>query len=111
MTDRQSGSGVRPFAPGPLATFGSLTVALTGACVGNVDPRTDDPRAQAKMIPGAELAAARSFSRLSSNEYDSTVRDLLGEAKAGSGLLLPPDERAPKSPFDNEYRLQVPGKA
>jgi hypothetical protein len=46
--------------------------------------------------------------RLTAAEYDATVRDLLGVASASSSLLLPEDKR---TPYDNDYTLQLPSEA
>ncbi|MBK8233993.1 MAG: DUF1588 domain-containing protein [Deltaproteobacteria bacterium] len=46
--------------------------------------------------------------RLTANEYDNTVRDLLQGDEAASALLLPYDK---PTPFDNDYTNQIPSKA
>ncbi len=46
--------------------------------------------------------------RLTANEYDNTLRDLLLGDEAQSQLLLPND---PRTPFDNAYANQEPSQA
>src|SRR5262245_7153592 len=93
---------------------------LSASCLGNLggdeegsestgvpaDP--DDPQSGSKDpavigLPGKELAASSPFRRLTSDEYDNALRDLVGETSRASHLVLPEDLR---SPFDNDFSLQ-----
>lgn len=56
----------------------------------------------------AEQVAPIGLRRLTSYEYDNTLRDLLLDETRASNLLLPEDLRMP---FDNDYTLQVPSTA
>lgn len=56
----------------------------------------------------ADTVAALGVRRLSTVEYDNTVRDLLGDDSRPSGTYLPPDARLP---FDNDVDSQVPSRA
>lgn len=89
------------------------------------DPRDGAPLAGgASQLPGASAASAgapsiagaagtlglgaNGITRLSREEYRSTLRSLLGVDMASDVELLPADSF---TPFDNDYTLQVPSKA
>src|SRR5262245_57135491 len=91
-----------------------LGVALIGAaCTGSIiDPGGNEngnggPGGSVKTASG-ELVAVSGLRRLTAAEYDATVKDLLGETQAASAMLLPTD---PRTPFDNDYKFQVPSQA
>jgi hypothetical protein len=59
-------------------------------------------------LPGADLAASIGLRRLTTFEYDNTLRDLLGETMRPGAGVLPADAR---TPFDNDHTVQEPSKA
>jgi Protein of unknown function (DUF1588)/Protein of unknown function (DUF1592)/Protein of unknown function (DUF1595)/Protein of unknown function (DUF1587) len=59
-------------------------------------------------LPGADLAAQSAPRRLTSEEYDNVLVDLLGDLSRNSALVLPPDTR---TPFDNDYSVQIASQA
>jgi hypothetical protein len=59
-------------------------------------------------LPSAALAPVSGLRRLTSFEYDNTLRDLLGDTTRPSRAILPADAR---TPFDNDYTVQVASKA
>lgn len=59
-------------------------------------------------LPGATLAANSALRRLTSYEYDNTIRDLLGDDSRRSRELLPEDNR---KLFDNDYTTQATSTA
>jgi hypothetical protein len=74
-----------------------LLPAMAGGCVGNIGDSGNSSKDPAPPA-GAELAAAKShLMRLTSAEYDNTVRDLLGDT-THPGLAFSPDEQV--GPFD-----------
>jgi hypothetical protein len=84
-----------PGTPGsnPTGSGGSTTMGGSG---------------QPAELPGIGLTPATGLRRLSSREYDATLRDLLGDTTTGSNQLLPTDLR---TPFDNDYRTQEQASA
>jgi hypothetical protein len=77
-----------------------------GCAVGSIGGGSPDesnvPQPAEKVVPRVGLR------RLTSYEYDNTVRDLLGDTTRKSALVLPED---PRTPFDNDYDKQAPSKA
>jgi hypothetical protein len=65
--------------------------------------------AQTTAIP-KELAALSGLRRLTSDEYDNVLRDLLSDNARSSDLVLPEDLR---NPFDNDFTApgQLPSRA
>jgi hypothetical protein len=59
-------------------------------------------------LPSAALAPPTGLRRLTSAEYDNTLRDLIGDVTRSGGAILPADAR---TPFDNDYTVQVASKA
>jgi hypothetical protein len=68
------------------------------ACTGVIG---DD--AERGVSEQALLASPSGLRRLTSSEYDTTLRDLLGDTAYDSELLLPAEV---KNPFDNDYSTQ-----
>ncbi len=122
-----------PFAR--IGTFAIAMVLLLAGCVGAIDdgssPGSDSTwRAPDGTGPGAggsaggsagrsaggtggvpsssALAYTSGLRRLTSWEYDNTLRDLLGDTSRPSKVILPVDGR---TPFDNDFLLQEPSKA
>lgn len=54
-----------------------------------------------------EEVARIGLRRLTSAEYDATLRDILLDEESNSELLLPVD---PRTPFDNDYTTQIPSE-
>ncbi len=67
-----------------------------------------NPAAPRPALPAADLAPFSGLRRLTVDEYDNAIRDLLGDDTRGGRLLLPDD---PRMPFDNDYTNQVGSKA
>lgn len=61
-----------------------------------------DPPAEVNLVPEALSR------RLSQNELDNTLRDLVGDGSRPARLYLAEDEFAP---YDNDYRLQTASRA
>ena len=80
----------------------TLVLGCEGKIVGRGGPGGGTPSAAAlKMGPtGAH--------RLSRDEYDNTVRDLVGDT-AGEGFALLPEDA--HDPFDNNYLTQLPSQS
>jgi hypothetical protein len=96
------GEGGSDDGTGDVATQADVTSAPTGGDDGDVGGSDDSGGPAA-----GEPVAFSGLRRLTVEEYNATVRDLLG-VEAGGELLLPPD---PLSPFDNDYRQQSASKA
>lgn len=107
-----------PFA---LACSGDLTGSRAGGSEGATAPGvTGQPSAPGAgsaagaagswpgSAPGALGLGANGITRLSREEYRSTLRSLLGVDVGVDAELLPADSFAP---FDNDYTLQVPSRA
>src|SRR5215470_16038328 len=79
----------------------TLILGCDGKLVGPGGPGGGSPGAALKMGPtGAH--------RLSRDEYDNTVRDLVGDT-AGEGFALLPEDA--HDPFDNNYLTQLASQA
>src|SRR5262245_58822285 len=101
---------------------GALTlIAIVGAgCTGSIDdppgagPATDPASQMPGPTPGSssgvgrELAPAGGLRRLTVDEYDNTIRDLLGEPKGSSQQALPHDSN---KLFDNDVTAQAESPA
>src|SRR5262245_46043440 len=98
------------FAPGMrkqdagLRIRGAVLVALTSAagCVGIIGGDDEE------VVPPASEVAVSGLRRLTIDEYNNTLRDLLGDSSRPGVLLLPMDAR---TPFDNDYAEQVASQA
>ena len=82
-------------------------VVATCACVGNIGDssnggRPGDLPADVATVPPSGMR------RLTIDEYDSTLRDILLDDTRSSDLLLPKDVR---NPFDNDASEQIPSQA
>jgi hypothetical protein len=79
-------------------------VALTSAagCVGLIGGDDEE------VVPPAAEVAVSGLRRLTIDEYNNTLRDLLGDNSRPGVLLLPMDAR---TPFDNDYAEQVASQA
>ncbi len=96
-------TGLDAGASGDDATGGS---GGSGSASDGVDTTADDTGAPP---PEDEGQVGRSgLRRLTANEYDNTLRDLLLGDEPQSALLLPYDK---PTPFDNDYTNQIPSKA
>lgn len=82
---------------------GALT--LLGACDGKIVGGGAPGGGTAG--PGLQIGASGAR-RLSRDEYDNTVRDLVGDT-AGEGFALLPEDA--HDPFDNNYLTQIPSQA
>jgi hypothetical protein len=81
---------------------GSATEGEPDSGSGTTDGDGSEPPGNADQIGPTGLR------RLTSREYDATLRDLLLDETAQSNLLLPED---PRTPFDNAYAGQDPSAA
>ncbi len=72
------------------------------------DGGTDDGSEPSDPPHDADQIGPTGLRRLTSREYDATLRDLLQDESAASNLLLPED---PRTPFDNAYAGQDPSAA
>lgn len=84
-----------------------------GAAEGAEAAGSDGSASEAGSDDGAppeapEQVAPIGLRRLTANEYDNTLRDLLLDETRESALVLPEDLR---TPFDNDYTLQAPSLA
>jgi len=68
----------------------------------------DDDGGDADVPSSVDEIASTGLRRLTSAEYDATVRDLLDDPDPSSVLLLPED---PRNPFDNDFTIQVASQA
>jgi hypothetical protein len=115
--------GILMAARGSDARSIAVVMLACAACTGAIreeypnapgGPPLGAPNAGAAAAPGVGAAAgmlglgANSITRLSREEYRSTLRSLLGVDVASDVELLPADSF---TPFDNDYTLQVPSKA
>jgi len=98
---------------GITAVVVGLSLAGCNGVIG--DPHTegagtpeDRPYETAAPPAREELVAVSGLRRLSTHEYDATIRDLLGEIARPSGGVLPEDVR---TPFDNDYTTQLMSQA
>jgi hypothetical protein len=87
-------------------------LGASAACVGQIGDRPgggdgSGPGA-VPFDPEAKLAVASGLRRLTVDEYDSTLRDLIGDDTRPSALLLPVDK---VNPFDNDASMQQPSAA
>lgn len=90
----------------PCGPWGLLAgVALT-ACVGQIGDASDDP--QIDVPAEAKLAGVSGLRRLTVDEYDNTLVDLLGDDTRPGSALLPKEGRMP---FDNDFQEQVASQA
>jgi hypothetical protein len=85
---------------------------LASACIGEIGDADSEQHGAIPPGPGpgptGDLFAASGLRRLTSDEYDSVLRDLLMDNTEPANLLLPEDVR---TPFDNDYEKQVPSFA
>src|SRR5262249_46073660 len=94
----------RPAARPPIAA------GPCGGCVGAIasrpgptpgpGPTEETVPVGAAGLPSALLAPVSGMRRLTSYEYDNTLRDLLGDSSRPSRTVLPTDVR---TPFDNDW--------
>ncbi len=83
-------------------TFAVSAVATSMALRGALAAGLPELRPE---VPQGSLSGLR---RLTSYEYDNSLRDLLGDVTRPSRQILPTDRR---NPFDNDYSIQEPSKA
>ena len=81
-------------------------ILLAAACVGNIGD--DQAPQQAPTPPSDGTVPEIGMRRLSTHEYDRTIRDLLGDDAVDAAALVPNDI---PSPFDNDYQAQTPSRA
>jgi len=79
-----------------------------GCAVGSIGGGNEPPDESHIPQPADKVVPRMGLRRLTSYEYDNTVRDLLGDTTRKSALVLPED---PRTPFDNDYAKQAPSKA
>src|SRR6188474_660306 len=91
------------------ALFLFPVVVATCACVGNIGDGTGSNGGRPADLP-ADIATVppSGMRRLTIDEYDSTLRDILFDDTRSSDLLLPKDVR---NPFDNDASEQIPSQA
>ncbi len=75
--------------------------AGSGSSTAGADETGGPPPADATTVPTSGVR------RLTSNEYDNTLRDLLFDDTRSSDLRLPKDAR---TPFDNDVAAQIPSQ-
>lgn len=108
----------------PRYRWYKLTIALgaLSACTGTIAPVGQNPAQSGAggsatgaqgggapaELPSAVMAAQSAPRRLTSEEYDNALLDLLGDETRGSALVLPPDLR---TPYDNDYSVQIASQA
>lgn len=108
------GMGVPGGPPGPGTSLGpgAMTGRLPPAAGPDAPPGPQPAPGTVSVpsapVPGLELASRTGLRRLTVDEYDATLRDLIGDDTRPSRLLLPDD---PRIPFDNDYTQQVASKA
>ena len=78
-------------------TLGAAVISVLAACTGVIGDGETEVSAEAL------LAGTSGLRRLTSHEYDNTVRDVLDDDTRGSALLLPSDLL---NPFDNDFTTQ-----
>src|SRR5262249_39418854 len=93
-----------------LATL--LALACTGT-VGDGDEgsggaSTGDAAAGPLAEPTPDIVAVCGLRRLTKNEYDNTLRDVLGDDTQPGQKILPGE---PPNPFDNAYTTQTASQA
>jgi hypothetical protein len=93
---------------GCVGTIGGVAEAPGPQQGGDVVADLGSPQRGGFVPPARELATVSRLRRLTAHEYDSALRDLLGDQAPGSAALLPDDGR---TPFDNDASLQIPSKA
>lgn len=101
--ERRNGSTFR-------ACWAVATLGLT-ACIGDIGGGADDNPGDTKprdVPPEAELAGVSGLRRLTVDEYDNTLADLLGDTTRPGSALLPKEGR---TPFDNDFQEQVASQA
>jgi len=78
-------------------------------CVGNIgDKGASSSEPAPQVTEDALMAAVSGVRRLTTDEYDNVLEDLLGDDTRSSALLLPTDV---KDPFDNDYTTQKVSQA
>src|SRR5262245_49654010 len=90
------------------ALGGALAVTAGLACVGDLGCGDGLGPKAGPTTASAQLAGVSGLRRLTSDEYDNTIRDLLGDKTRASALLLPTEAR---TPFDNDYTHQIASQA
>ena len=109
---RRSSSASRHPAPTGarwLPALWLLLAAGASACVGSIGSQSSE--GSGGEVPGAanaELVGVSGLRRLTIDEYDNTLQDLLLDETRSSDLLLPKDAR---NPFDNDYTEQLASQA
>jgi len=92
----------------PAALLSVLTLGVT-SCVGSIGDGSPEGNGVKDLTPeAASLVGVSGLRRLTVDEYDNTLRDLLGDKTRPGVLLLPDDVR---TPFDNDYTNQVASQA
>ena len=88
---------------------GAADGAGDGAGEGASEGSASEGGADSGAPPEApEQVAPIGLRRLTANEYDNTLMDLLFDETRASALVLPEDQR---TPFDNDYTMQEPSLA
>lgn len=88
-----------------------LALLTTAACTGMIGDRDGTEGGGGNDIPvpeEAQLASVSGLRRLTANEYDNTLADLLGDDTRPGRALLPKEGR---TPFDNDYLEQMASQA
>jgi hypothetical protein len=88
----------------PEGTDTAATDTATATGTASANPTEDTPTTGDGGPAPAEGVGIMGVRRLSRDEYDNTVRDLLGETSRPGSKLLPEDIY---EPFDNDFTLQL----
>src|SRR5262245_57761098 len=88
-----------------MGSVGGGAGSLSEEGAGSAAAPEDNP---ADGLASFKLAGASGLRRLTIEEYDNTIRDLIGDTQSKSDLLLPIDQR---TPFDNDFTKQFPSDA
>ena len=99
-----------PFKRGAVVSSWWLlagTLSAT-ACTGFIGDRGDEPGEGIEVPPEARLAGESGLRRLTVDEYDNTLFDLLLDDTRPGSALLPKEGR---TPFDNDFQEQMASQA
>lgn len=87
-----------------VALFGLCAAAAGCSAIADIQPLDDAPSRDVPL-PADAVVGVSGARRLSRVEYDSTLKDLLGDDTKGGYLTLPEDVA---DPFDNDFKQQQP---
>jgi hypothetical protein len=93
---------------GFIGDAGDAPGAVGGGAVPGADAGAISPNGTTPLDPSGMPAATSGLRRLTTHEFGNVLRDLLGDTSASADTLLPTDLR---TPYDNDYTIQVPSQA